>query len=113
MEAFASVIDHWRRQSALKYQLTTLRNLCVALDRVGATAEAAELLGAVQADTVAPSFGDEASRLAAVRRRITSALGQEESRRRLEAGAERSVEEAAVVALAWLSRMGADRRPGR
>lgn len=106
LEAFASIIEHWRRQRALTYQLTTLRNLVVALERAGCTAEAAELLGSVQADTVAPSYGEEASRLAVARTRITSELGQEEAGRRFEAGAGRSVDEAAAVALGWLSAMG-------
>ena len=112
LDAFASIIEHWRRQRSLKYQLTTLRNLVVALQRVGLTGEAAELLGSVQAATVAPSYGEEASRLAVARGRITSELGQDEARLRFEAGARRTVDEAAAVALGWLSPMGAARSVG-
>ena len=105
LAAFASVIEHWRRQRALKYQLTTLRNLVVLLQRLGVAPEAAELLGTVQADTVAPTFGDEAARLADAQAWVTSALGPHEAGRRLGAGAARTVDDAATAALGWLSRL--------
>ena len=106
--AFASVIEHWRGQSTLKHQLTTLRNLVVLLGRMGAIPEAAELLGSVQGDAVAPTYGEEATRLAEVRVRLVSALGHGEASRRLAAGGRRSVDQAAVAALDWL---GGWRRP--
>lgn len=102
--AFASVIEHWRRQSTLKHQLTTLRNLTVLLERMGAVSEAAELLGSVQGDTVAPTYGEEAVRLAEIRTRIVRALGDTEATRRFAAGAGRTIDQAAVVALEWVRR---------
>ena len=102
--AFTSVIEHWRGQSTLKHQLTTLRNLTVLLERMGAVSEAAELLGSVQGDAVAPSYGEEAARLEEVRSRLVRGLGHGEATRRLSAGAARSVDQAAVVALEWLGR---------
>jgi predicted ATPase len=102
---FSSVIEHWRGQSSLKHQLTTLRNLTVLLENLGALSEAAELLGSVQGNAVAPTYGDEATRLGEVRARLVSALGHGEAGRRLAAGAERTIEEAAVVALEWLARL--------
>ena len=104
VHAFASVIEHWRGQSTLKHQLTTLRNLVVLLERVGAVPEAAELLGSVQGDAVAPTYGEEAARLAEVRARVVTALGHGEASRRLADGGRRSVDQAAVVALEWLGR---------
>src|SRR5690606_10409584 len=43
--AFAAVITHWRRQGDQLFQLTTLRNLVVLLQRAGAAERVAELLG--------------------------------------------------------------------
>ncbi|HEX2041312.1 MAG TPA: BTAD domain-containing putative transcriptional regulator [Acidimicrobiales bacterium] len=103
--AFTSVIEHWRRQSMLKHQLTTLRNLTVLLERIGALPEAAELLGTVQGDAVAPTYGEEAVRLAEIRARVVKVLGDTEGNRRLASGAARTIDDAAVVALDWLGRL--------
>jgi tetratricopeptide (TPR) repeat protein len=102
MGAFASVIEGWRRQGAKVQQLTTLRNLVVLLARMGSAPEAALLLGAVERDTVAPTFGEEAARLARVRRWVGETLGSTEAARRMAAGAELDLDEAAEVALSWL-----------
>ncbi len=101
--AFAAVIDHWRREGARMHQLTTLRNLVVLLARIGSVRQATELLGAVGNDTVAPTFGEDAARLAAVRRGAFEALGPDEARRCLDAGAALTLDDAALSALAWLS----------
>jgi predicted ATPase len=101
--AFAAVIDHWRREGARTHQLTTLRNLVVLLARIGSARQATELLGAVENDTVAPTFGEEAARLAAARRWAVEALGHDEARRCLDAGAALTLDDAALSALAWLS----------
>ncbi|HEX6312413.1 MAG TPA: BTAD domain-containing putative transcriptional regulator, partial [Acidimicrobiia bacterium] len=63
LDAFGSVIRHWRRCGATIHQLTTLRNLVVLLQRVGAAHEVAELLGAVRSLELRPTYGDEAARL--------------------------------------------------
>ena len=104
--AFAAVIDHWRRQGARTHQLTTLRNLVGLFARIGSARQAAELLGAVDNDKVAPTFGEEAARLAAVRRWAEESLGHDEAGRHLAAGAALSLDDAALTALtalAWLS----------
>ena len=105
LAASTSVIEHWRSQSTLKHQLTTLRNLTVLLERSCAVREATELLGSVQNGAVAPTYGDEAARLDEVCARLVRALGHSEASRRLAAGASRSIDEAAVVALEWLGRL--------
>jgi predicted ATPase len=102
MGAFASVIEGWRRQGAKVQQLTTLRNLVVLMARMGSAAEAARLLGAVERDTVAPTFGEEAARLARVRSWVDEILGPAEAARHLAAGAELDLDEAAELALSWL-----------
>ncbi|MGH3910717.1 MAG: ATP-binding protein, partial [Pseudonocardiaceae bacterium] len=105
LAAFAAVIEHWRRQGDLVHQLTTLRNLAVLLQRVDAAPEAAELLGTVDAATLAPTFGAEAARLAVVRDWVVSALGETTAQRYREAGATRTVGAAADTALAHLARL--------
>ncbi|MGQ0772857.1 MAG: BTAD domain-containing putative transcriptional regulator [Pseudonocardiales bacterium] len=103
LAAFAAVIDHWRRQGDLVHQLTTLRNLVVLFQRVGAAAEAAELLGAVDAATLSPTFGTEAARLAVVRDWVRTALGEAAAQRHRSIGATRDVGAAADVALTHLA----------
>jgi predicted ATPase/DNA-binding SARP family transcriptional activator len=101
-EAFAAVIDYWRRRGARLQQLTTLRNLVVLLERVGRPGEAATLLGAVDANAAAAPYGDEATRLGALRARLAGTLGAGEMERRLAAGSKWTVDEAALAALGWL-----------
>jgi tetratricopeptide (TPR) repeat protein len=103
LAAFAAVIEHWRGQGDLVHQLTTLRNLAVLLQRVDAAPEAAELLGAVDAATLAPTFGAEAARLAVVRDWLVRRLGETDALRRRQAGAARTVSSAADVALDHLA----------
>jgi tetratricopeptide (TPR) repeat protein len=107
LAAFASVIDYWRRQGAGHQQLTTLRNLVVLLDRVGWPAEAAFLLGGIDANAGAEPYGEEADRLADARRHLVEVLGHDESDRRREAGARLSLDEAARAALGWLPEIAA------
>ena len=106
--AFAAVIDHWRRQGARTHQLTTLRNLVELFARIGLASQATELLGAVDNDRVAPTYGEEAARLAAARRWAVESLGPDEAGRRLAAGAALGLDEAAVAALDWLSEAAAE-----
>jgi tetratricopeptide (TPR) repeat protein len=102
-EAFAGVVEYWRRRGSRLQQLTTLRNLVVLLERVGSSGEAAALLGAVEASATASPYGDEAIRLDGLRRRLIEALGADEAERRLAAGGRLTVDEAALAALEWLA----------
>lgn len=101
--SYGSVIAHWRRQGALTFQVTTLRNLVDLLRRVDACAQAAELLGTLEAGTGQPSFGAEAERLASARDHVRAAVGAAEYDRCHGRGAARSVDEAADLALGWLA----------
>lgn len=103
LETFASVIDHWRGQGNLPYQLTTLRNLVVLLQRMGAAPQAAELLGAVGDGSVAPTFGEEAERLDRARAWLHDQMSRDELRRLTARGAARTVDQAAVAALEWIA----------
>jgi predicted ATPase/DNA-binding SARP family transcriptional activator len=110
-EAFAGVVEYWRRRGSRLQQLTTLRNLVVLLERVGSNAEAAVLVGAVEANATASPYGDEAIRLDGLRRRLVSALGADEVERRLADGARWTVDEAALAALDWLAQPGVTATP--
>jgi predicted ATPase len=100
--AFASVIAYWRRQGALSFQVTTLRNLAVLLARIGAMPELAELLGALSAPDLPPTYGVEAERLASAHAAAESALGTAFAPS-FAVGRTRNISEAADEALKWLA----------
>ena len=100
--SYAAVISQWRRQGAVTFQETTLRNLVELLEKVGAHQEAAELLGTLDARAGHPSFGVEAERLRSARDRVAAEIGVEDLRRRHALGATRSLDDAAEIALTWL-----------
>lgn len=106
LPAFATVITHWRRQGDMIFQLTTLRNLVVLLQRAGAAELAAELLGTVRQPGLVPTFGDEARRLDAAQQWVVGRLGHVETDRRMAHGAGRTIDDAAVQALDWLVELG-------
>ena len=101
LPAFAATIEHWHRRGDHTHQLTTLRNLVVLLDRVGAPEPAAELLGALEIAPGAPSYGTEAERLDGAAERVEAALGPAFARRRA-IGAERDLPAAARAAIAQI-----------
>ena len=110
-EAFAGVVEYWRRRGSRLQQLTTLRNLVVLLEREGSSGEAAVLLGAVDANATASPYGDEAVRLDELRKRLVGVLGAPEVERRLAAGSRWTVDEAALAALEWLAQPGVAATP--
>jgi predicted ATPase len=110
-QAFARVIEYWRRRGSRLQQLTTLRNLVVLLERADSSGEAAVLLGAVDANATASPYGDEAIRLDGLRGRLVTALGADEVTRRLADGARWTVDEAALAALEWLAQPGVTATP--
>lgn len=101
--AFAAVITHWRRQGDQLFQLTTLRNLVVLLQRAGAAERVAELLGTVERPGLMPTYGDEARRLADAGAWAEAVLGHARADHLATRGALRTVDEAADLALAWLA----------
>jgi hypothetical protein len=101
LAAFARVIDHWLRIADHTHQLTTLRNLATLLMRVGAAAEAAELLGSCERDNV-PTYGPEAAQLDRVRTWARSELGMASYDQHHAIGSRRTVSEAARWALDWI-----------
>jgi predicted ATPase/DNA-binding SARP family transcriptional activator len=112
LEAFASAIGHWRRCGAAIQQLTTLRNLVVLLQRLGAGLEVAELLGAVRRPELSPTYGDEAARLDTAAAWVRSVLGDAAAQGHIERGGCRSLDEAALVALEWIKRLRASSGDG-
>jgi hypothetical protein len=54
----------------------------------------------------ASPYGDEATRLEGLHRRLIGALGADEAKRRLVAGSRWTVDEAALAALEWLAPAG-------
>ncbi len=110
-EAFAAVVEYWRRRGSRLQQLTTLRNLVVLLERVGSNGAAAVLLGAVDANAIAAPYGDEAIRLDGLRGRLVRVLGADEVARRLADGGRWTVDEAALAALEWLAQPGVAATP--
>lgn len=102
---FTSVITHWRRQGDVLFQLTTLRNLVVLLQRAGVAEQAAELLGTVGRPGLVPTYGDEERRLDTGRDWVVDRLGDAEADRRVAAGAARTVDDAAALALEWLAEL--------
>lgn len=99
---FAELVAHWRTHGDRTHLLTTLRNLVVLLDRLRMPEQAAELLGAVLGDAVAPTFGTERRMLEAVLDRLERTLGSPELGRRMAAGRDRTVDDAARLAQQWL-----------
>ena len=64
LQAFAGIIDEWRRQGNVTHLVISLRNLVELFARVGALEAAGELLGALQPRSVTAAYGAEAQRLA-------------------------------------------------
>ncbi len=98
LPAFADIVEHWHRRGVQTHQLTTLRNLVVLFDRVGAHTAAVELLGAVTDSGGAPSFGEEAERLAMAADHARRALGADYDRAYAR-GSQRDVDAAALAAI--------------
>ncbi len=110
---FAELIAHWRAHGDRTHLLTTLRNLVTVLDRLHMAERAAELLGAVLDDAVAPSFGAERAMLEHLLDLQERTLGPAELARRMDAGRARSIDEAARLAQAWLDEPTPARDDGR
>ena len=99
--AFADVIGHWMRLANHTHLLTTLRNLTTLLMRLGASTEAAELLGSCERDDV-PTYGPEAAQLDRIRNWARAELGAAAFDRHHGIGARRTLTEASRWALDWI-----------
>lgn len=104
LAAFGDVIRHWRRSGSVTFQITTLRNLIVLLQRVGAAREAAELSGTVERLQLVPPYGEESRRLADADAWLETTLGDELVALRA-VGAARSIDDAAAIALSWIDHL--------
>ena len=76
LQAFAGIIDEWRRQGNLTHLTISLRNLVELFARVGAVEAASELLGALQPAPVTAAYGAEAQRLAETRATLERTAGE-------------------------------------
>ena len=76
LQAFAGIIDEWRRQGNLTHLVISLRNLVELFARVGAIEAAGELLGALQPTSVTAAYGAEAQRLAEARATLERTAGE-------------------------------------
>lgn len=107
---FEELIAHWRSHGDRTHLLTTLRNLVTLLDRLGMPEQAAELLGAVLGDAVAPTYGSERDLLEHAATRLREQLGPAETERRSAMGRDRPIDVTAALAQRWL---GGDGPPSR
>ena len=102
LAVFREAIGHWRRLAVDPSQLTGLRNLVVALARVGADEAAARLHGAVTNPAQKPTYGTEADKLAAAWDQLTQRMGADAAEAAASQGRRLSEPEAADEALAVL-----------
>jgi predicted ATPase len=99
LHAFARLIEDWQRHGNLTHLVTSLRNLIELFVRIGALEPAGQILGAVQANRVKRTYGDEARRLAAVHWSLEQALGARRLERAIAQGEGQDLHWASTVAL--------------
>ncbi|MGI9577226.1 MAG: AfsR/SARP family transcriptional regulator [Microthrixaceae bacterium] len=105
IQAFASIVDYWRRQGARTHMETTLRHLVILLTRIHEFDAAASLLGVVKPSAQRPSSGAEARRLGEAESELVSALGADRFSELIETGGRQSVDQASGAALSVLSEL--------
>lgn len=106
LAAFREIVDHWRASGDWAHMWTTLRNLLLLFQRIGADGQAAVLLGTVEtATTGAPSFGVDAGRLARSADALRVTLGEEAFADAEARGRAMSDDEAVVYALEEIDRL--------
>lgn len=112
LAAFRTIIDDWRTSGDWAHMWTTLHNLVVLLERVGADRPAAVLLGAIEtARTGAPAFGEDAARLAATAASLQASLGDAELPAARERGRSMSDDQAVAYALAEIDGLATEHPP--
>jgi tetratricopeptide (TPR) repeat protein len=86
---FPELIEHWQRSGAWNQMWVTLRILVETLDRLGESAPAAVISGAISASASAPPIvGPDASRLSVALEHLREDLGPDVLRHHEEQGAE-------------------------
>jgi hypothetical protein len=100
---FRDAIDHWRASRNRTLLVTTLRNLVVLLARTGRDEPAAALAASVREVAPSRSYGAEAARIATALAAVRRRLGEAPYQRAQEAGAARTLEEAADHAMRLLA----------
>ncbi|MGB3185661.1 MAG: BTAD domain-containing putative transcriptional regulator [Ornithinimicrobium sp.] len=109
LAVFRQIVNHWRMCGDWVHMWTTLHNLLVLLERVGAADSAAVLLGAAQtATTGAQAFGDDAERQATATAALRAALGEQAFTAASTRGRAMSDEDAVVFALDEIDRLSAE-----
>jgi len=103
LQAFAGIIDDWRRQGNVTHLVISLRNLAELFARVGALEAAGELLGSLQSRSVAAAYGAEAQRLAEAAATLERAAGERNVARWLARGGRHDLREATNTALATIA----------
>jgi predicted ATPase/DNA-binding SARP family transcriptional activator len=99
LAVFADAIRHWNRVGNTPGQVTTLRNLAILFQRLDAPRAFAEVVGAVDAHTESPTYGEEADRLETARIWAKDRLGDDRFDELIAVGASRSINTAANAAL--------------
>ena len=116
LQAFAGIIDDWRRQGNVTHLVISLRNLAELFARVGALEAAGELLGALQPRSVAAAYGAEAQRLAEAAATLERAAGERNVARWVARGGRHDLREAtnsALATIATLTHTGPTQQNGR
>ena len=103
LQAFAGIIDEWRRQGNLTHLVISLRNLVELFARVGAIEAAGELLGALQPTSVTAAYGAEAQRLAEARATLERTAGEHAVARWVARGGGHDLRAATNTALAAIA----------
>ena len=103
LQAFAGIIDEWRRQGNVTHLVISLRNLAELFARVGALEAAGELLGALQPRSVAAAYGAEAQRLAEATATLERTAGEHNVAGWVARGGRHDLREATNTALATIA----------
>jgi hypothetical protein len=99
LELFRDAIDHWRTSRNRTLLVTTLRNLVVLLVRTGRDEAAAVLAATLQEAAPSRPYGAEAARITTALAAVQRRLGDSAYQSAWEAGAAKTLEEAADDAM--------------
>jgi predicted ATPase/DNA-binding winged helix-turn-helix (wHTH) protein len=100
VDAFADILDHWRRHGSVTHAVTTLRNLVELLVRMGEDQLAMTLLGALSTASVQSPYGEAEMRLDAATSEVSEHVGDAMVSAWMSNGAQHDVHWALETALA-------------